>query len=60
MGMLAGAVERERSPFFTGVLFGVAQMGVVVGPLVGGVLTERVGWRWCEYWFFFDIWVRRC
>ncbi|CAE7199367.1 hypothetical protein P3342_010226 [Pyrenophora teres f. teres] len=54
MTVLAGAVPREKSPFYTGILFGTSQMGIVLGPLVGGVLTEHVSWRWC-FWINLPI-----
>jgi MFS family permease len=47
--ILAGSVERAKSPLYTGIVIGTAQMGVVAGPLIGGALTEHASWRWCEY-----------
>ncbi len=38
----------ERGKAF-GVFGAVASSGAVVGLLLGGVLTEYVGWRWCLY-----------
>ena len=39
---------RERGQAF-GVFGAVASSGAVVGLLLGGVLTEYAGWRWCLY-----------
>ena len=39
----------EKSPLYTGILAGFAQLGIVAGPLIGGALTEHVSWRWCFY-----------
>ena len=41
------AAPMERRPMLMGVVIGFAQLGLVAGPLVGGVLTEFAGWRWC-------------
>jgi EmrB/QacA subfamily drug resistance transporter len=39
---------RERGKAF-GVFGAVASSGAVVGLLLGGILTEYAGWRWCLY-----------
>jgi EmrB/QacA subfamily drug resistance transporter len=36
--------ERGRYSGYLGAVFGV---GTVVGPLLGGVVTDQLGWRWC-------------
>jgi EmrB/QacA subfamily drug resistance transporter len=36
--------ERGRYAGYLGAVFGV---GTVVGPLLGGVVTDSLGWRWC-------------
>jgi EmrB/QacA subfamily drug resistance transporter len=38
--------ERGRYSGYLGAVFGV---GTVAGPLIGGVLTDGLGWRWCFY-----------
>jgi EmrB/QacA subfamily drug resistance transporter len=38
--------ERGRYAGYLGAVFG---LGTVAGPLVGGVVTDSIGWRWCFY-----------
>jgi EmrB/QacA subfamily drug resistance transporter len=38
--------ERGRYSGYLGAVFGV---GTVAGPLLGGVITDAFGWRWCFY-----------
>jgi len=47
--LIAGAVPLHKRSFYNGIVFGVCQMGIVLGPLVGGALTQYVSWRWCFY-----------
>ncbi|KAK0260207.1 hypothetical protein LTS09_005023 [Friedmanniomyces endolithicus] len=32
-----------------GIAQGLGQIGLAVGPIIGGALTEYVSWRWCFY-----------
>jgi len=41
--------ERGRYQGFTGAMFGLSS---VVGPLVGGLITDTIGWRWV---FFVNV-----
>jgi EmrB/QacA subfamily drug resistance transporter len=38
--------ERGRYAGYLGAVFG---LGTVAGPLLGGVITDGIGWRWCFY-----------
>ena len=38
--------ERGRYAGYLGAVFGV---GTVIGPLLGGIVTDSFGWRWCFY-----------
>jgi EmrB/QacA subfamily drug resistance transporter len=38
--------ERGRYSGYLGAVFG---LGTVAGPLVGGLVTDSIGWRWCFY-----------
>ncbi|KAL1848283.1 hypothetical protein Plec18167_006280 [Paecilomyces lecythidis] len=47
--VVAHSVPLEKRPLYTaavGMMFGI---GAAVGPLLGGVFTGLVTWRWCFY-----------
>ncbi|KAH6704108.1 hypothetical protein BKA61DRAFT_182631 [Leptodontidium sp. MPI-SDFR-AT-0119] len=39
----------EKTATYLGALISTAQLGILLGPLIGGSLTEYVSWRWCFY-----------
>jgi EmrB/QacA subfamily drug resistance transporter len=48
--IVANCVPMHRRPALIGIAQGVAQFGLVIGPLVGGALTDSSAtWRWCFY-----------
>jgi MFS family permease len=47
--VIVQAVPLHRRPMFQGFQAGIEGISVLAGPLLGGVLTQYVGWRWC-FW----------
>ncbi|KAI1428104.1 putative efflux pump [Xylaria sp. FL1777] len=47
--ILAHSVPLAKRPLYTGLIGGVYGIASVAGPLLGGVFTDKVTWRWCFY-----------
>ncbi|EJU00927.1 MFS multidrug transporter [Dacryopinax primogenitus] len=47
--IIAFAAPPHRRPAYTGILGATYGVASVVGPLLGGVFTDRLTWRWCFY-----------
>ncbi|KAI5236311.1 MFS general substrate transporter [Aureobasidium subglaciale] len=47
--IVAIAVRLPKRTTYISVLQSTFGIGIMLGPLLGGVLTERASWRWCFY-----------
>ncbi len=52
LGMTYALLPAPRAGLAGGVILGAAGFGNAVGPLIGGVLTDTIGWRWI---FFLNL-----
>lgn len=47
--ILAFTVPLQKRPMYTGGIAAMYGIASVAGPLLGGVFTDKVTWRWCFY-----------
>lgn len=40
----------DKRPVYTGLLACVESLAIISAPIVGGALTQALGWRWC-FWY---------
>ena len=48
-GVIASMVSPRERGRYAGYIGAVFALATVSGPLIGGVLVDTVGWRWCFY-----------
>ena len=39
----------DKGSFYTSIVFSMFGVAIILGPVMGGALTEHVSWRWCFY-----------
>ena len=49
MTIIGFSVPLRRMPIYIAALSSMFGIASVVGPILGGVLTDRASWRWC-FW----------
>jgi EmrB/QacA subfamily drug resistance transporter len=52
LGMTYAALPEKRAALAGGLILGAAGLGNAIGPLLGGVLTDALTWRWI---FFLNV-----
>ncbi|HEU4707633.1 MAG TPA: MFS transporter [Solirubrobacterales bacterium] len=52
LGMTYAILPEEKAGLAGGIIIGAAGLGNAVGPLLGGVLTQELSWRWI---FFLNV-----
>lgn len=48
--VMVNILPLNKRPLFTGLLSAVEMMAIIAAPVVGGALTQSLGWRWC-FWY---------
>jgi EmrB/QacA subfamily drug resistance transporter len=54
MAILSGAFGREERAKALGIFSGVTGCALIIGPAIGGLITENLGWRWI-FWINLPI-----
>jgi EmrB/QacA subfamily drug resistance transporter len=52
LGMTYEILPEEKAGLAGGIIIGAAGLGNAIGPLLGGVLTQELSWRWI---FFLNV-----
>jgi EmrB/QacA subfamily drug resistance transporter len=54
MAILSGAFGREERARALGIFSGITGFALIIGPAIGGFITESLGWRWI-FWINLPI-----
>ncbi|KNG88130.1 efflux pump antibiotic resistance protein [Aspergillus nomiae NRRL 13137] len=52
--VLVHIVPLNRRPVFAGLMACVESLAIIAAPILGGALTQSLGWRWC-FWINLPI-----
>src|SRR4249920_3043236 len=54
MAILSGAFAKQERAKALGIFSGITGCALIVGPAIGGLITESLGWRWI-FWINLPI-----
>jgi MFS family permease len=49
LGITYDLLPRDKAGLAGGIIIGAAGLGQAIGPIVGGSLTQFLGWRWIQF-----------
>ena len=51
LGIVTYIAPLDKRPFYMSIVISVFGISMCAAPVIGGALTDRVGWRWC-FWMY--------
>jgi MFS family permease len=51
LAVIGQVVKLEKRPLYMGIVISVFAITVCVGPVLGGLFTQKATWRWC-FWMY--------